>query len=261
MPEALTTGTGLSSVFPSGLWVTLALVATRIAAMLAVAPLFGPRVATWRIKLALALALTLLVAPSHWASAAPADESQTLAWWCHEAAIGLGLGLAVLMVAAGVQMAGQLISDAIGYQRSWLQGESTDPSSRMLELTAFALLLASGGHRVAIDALLATFETMPLGNTSWAGFEPILGSARHSFSFALSVAAPVVAATLAARLLLAILHRVQPSLRHAAIEPSATILAGVGMWLLCLGTVGLLAMDQLHVILGEVQKIFLASGV
>ena len=78
-------------------WLGLALVAARVGAMLAIAPLFGRRGTPWRVRVALVLALVLLLAPSVAPKVAPAatstslDESQWLAWLCREAAIGLAI--------------------------------------------------------------------------------------------------------------------------------------------------------------------------
>lgn len=240
------------------------LAALRIGGLLAVAPLFGRRTATWRVKLMLGLALVLLIGPSQLTRLGPAaeiDALQWLAWSFREAAIGLSLGLAVLFLASGVAMAGEAVGVCIGWRDSG--GNSAgqpDVSGRFLELTTFALLVASGAHRWVVDALLESFQSLPCGVHEPVSLTAIVGLASHSFHFAVRAAAPIVGAALAAHLLLAMLARSQPVLRNAALQSTSVGLAGVGAWLLVLGAAGLWASDELQAILQNVQQIWMGNG-
>ena len=238
--------------------IAIGLVGIRIVGLLVVAPLFGihaGRAGPWRVKLALAVALLLLIAPSQAPTpAVAAGQTQWVAWGFREAAIGLSLGLAVLALSAGVAMAGEQIHQSLQFADNSNDG-SAAPSVRFLELTTFAILLVSGGHRVVIGALLETFQTLPVAHLEEVQWQSVVGLVAVSFSFSVQAAAPVVAATLAAQLALAMLARSQPILRNAALQSSATALAGTGVWLLTLGAIGLLATDELHLVLENLRDI------
>jgi flagellar biosynthetic protein FliR len=208
--------------------------------------------------------MTLLVAPTQWnQSLADTDPLQCTALLCREGAIGLALGMAVLLLAGGIAIAGDAIGNALGIRAAWNQDDAgnAEAAGRMLELFTFAILLAAGGHRVVIDALLATFQSLPVGESETVSLRSIVDLAAYSFSFGLRASAPVVVAAIAAQIMLAMLGRSQPLLRHAAIGSSSTVLIGVGVWLLSLGAVGLLAMDELQMILTSVRDILIPSVV
>ena len=250
------------SLAPLAPWVTacgpIVLAGIRIGALLAVAPLFGRRAVSWRIKLMLGLALMVLVGPSQMSQVrelAAVDSMQWLAWGFREAAIGLSLGLASLFLACGVAMAGDAVSVCLGLRG--VEGDGADRGEvcgRFLELTTFAFLAASGAHRLVVDALLMTFQSLPCGVHEDVSLRAVADLAAHSFQFAVRAAAPIVGAALAAQLLLAMLARSQPVLRNAVVHNTATALAGVGAMLLVLGAAGLWAADELQLLLQGVQQ-------
>lgn len=227
---------------------TAALAGVRVAALTWTAPLGGAW--SWRIKLALTLAVSLLIAPTLRPVGWPGG-AQAVAWMFREAAIGVALGLSMLLVLAAVRASGVLAAQASGLGLGGVRDDDADPLSRMVELTTAALLLASGGHRLVVAALLSTFAALPVAGDSALPWQELASLASTSFEFALRAAAPIVAAALAARLLMAMLARAQPTLRDAALSQSAATLAAVGMWLLTVGAAGLLARDHLHRLLEQ----------
>ena len=87
--------------------------------------------------------------------------------------LGLALGLAVMILLSGMQLAGQVISQMSGMSLADVANPTFDTSvpifSQILEMLALAIFFLVGGHRQVIDALLGSFAWMPPGPGPAAG--------------------------------------------------------------------------------------------
>jgi flagellar biosynthetic protein FliR len=119
-----------------------------------------------------------------------------------EFSLGLVLGLGVLVILSGLQLAGELIDQQTGIALGEVFNPGLDTTSSisgetLLLLGSTVLLLTEplNGHLLMLSALVETFQTLPVGD-AWVAAPAIevLSSVVHqSLVLAVQVAAPVLA--------------------------------------------------------------------
>jgi flagellar biosynthetic protein FliR len=237
------------------------LILTRVAGLFMTAPVFGSRWAPRRVRALASVALALLLTPlhGHVSVEAPGSLVELAVMLGKECILGLSLGLAVLILFSGAQVAGFLIGQMSGMQLA----EEIDPSlptrtsvfGQLLDLTAIAVFVCIGGHRQVMGALLETFEWMPPGQ---GRFSDNLVSAvgevtTQSFILGIRAAAPVMAALLIATLIVGLISRTLPQLNTFALGfglNSVVLLAALAM---SLGAAAWVFQDQLLEVMGMIR--------
>ena len=188
------------------------------------APLLGDREVPLQVRLFLAAAITFLVAPSQCCGPVPGLNGffHYVLLLAIDGLVGacLGWGMAILFHAMTV--AGELIGHASGLSIA----EVLDPNleenvpllSRILYLSALAVFLAIGGHRMVLAGLLDTFQAIPAGSGRLPGSlaEGVATLLTESFSLGLRAAAPAVTALLVATLAVGFVARTLPQLNVLA---------------------------------------------
>ncbi len=115
-----------------------------------------------------------------------------------EFALGIALGLGVLTIVAGLQMAGSLIDQQIGMSLGNVFNPEfqTDSSlsGEMLYQLGLVVFLIVGGHHLVISALIDTFQTMPVGYAwvSSSAIEFLSDLVHQSLVLAVQISAPVM---------------------------------------------------------------------
>lgn len=196
------------------------LVLTRLGGLVMSLPWLGPGVLPWQVRAVLAASGAMLVTPLYFGQPLPMVEhlAGLALLLAREALLGIALGLAISLLVAGMQLAGQAIGQTSGMSLADVADptfESSVPlAAQLLEKMAVVLFLLVGGHRQVLAALLDSFAAMPPGRAELPeGLVPMLGTvAATSFEIGLRAAAPVVAALLAATLLVALISRTLPQL-------------------------------------------------
>jgi flagellar biosynthetic protein FliR len=244
------------------------LVLTRTSGLLATAPVYGTQDVPMTVRALLSMILAVLVMPTQWNAslADPGGTLQYLALVGSELVVGVCLGLGVMMLLAGVQMAGELMSRLGGLSLS----DVFDPTfngntplfSRLLVLVSTAVLLGIGGHRVLLGGLLDTFQTIPPGRaaamlldsaqagagggllSSAAGLLVLLGA--QSFELAIRASVPVVTALLLATLLLGLISRTLPQLNILALGFGLNALLTFAVLSLSMGAIALVFQAQIE---------------
>jgi flagellar biosynthetic protein FliR len=204
---------------------TLGLVLTRIAALVMVAPLFGPFAVPLKMRAAVAVALAVLVAPLEVAreTAAPATLLTFATAAAGEALVGLMLGLGVRILFASLQVAGQAISQIAGLQLAEVfspgAGGNVPVFSQLLACVAAAVFVTIGGHRLVVEALLDTFAWLPVGQGgfSQSALDAVTVLVAQSFVLGVRAAAPALVALLLATLIVGLVSRTLPQLNLMAL--------------------------------------------
>lgn len=199
---------------------TFLLVAARMAGMVLTAPLFGLRDVPWQARVLLPLLLALVVTPLQWSASLPIPSSPVgyLAQVAGEGLIGAVLGVGVMILLAGAQISGQLISQLSGLSIAEVYGVDTDESapmfSNLLYMLALAVFVMIGGHRMLFGALLDSYVAMPLGRAEMpAALGSLMASlATESFSLGIRGAAPAVVALVLSTLVLGFVSRTLPQI-------------------------------------------------
>ncbi|TWT77233.1 flagellar biosynthesis protein FliR [Posidoniimonas polymericola] len=225
------------------------LILARVGALLGTAPLFGAQAAPIRVRALLAVALSLLILPSHGAPLTSADsilsDGMNLVLFSQmiilEVIVGAMLGQGVMVILSGVQMAGQIVAQMSGMAIGELFDPGFDSSvsifGTMFYYVTFATFVAIGGLRMAIEALLNTFTWAPPGRVSlgedYADLMVTLLS--QSFDLALRAAAPLLIALLLSTIVLGLISRTMPQINVIVVGFSANALLTLG---LCFATIG-----------------------
>jgi flagellar biosynthetic protein FliR len=208
----------------------------RIGIIFATIPLFGTEILPRRITAILAFFLSLVLMPI----VPPAGmtlESLTLlsliVLVLHELLIGLCLGLAVNVIFAGVQIAGQLAGFQMGFAIANvvdpMTGENAPITANVLYITTFLLFLSFGGHHMLIKALVESFYIIPIeARFAHDGYlVAALQYASQMFVIAVKVAAPVIGVLLLINIAFAITARAIPQMNVFIMAFPLTIAIGL----------------------------------
>lgn len=241
--------------------VALGLACVRLLALLLSAPFFGHGAIPMRVRGALGVLLTLVMAPAI-PVALPADASLLALAWAAlgEALVGLCLGITASLVLAALGVATELLSVQGGIGAAALFDPSTGAASPALGLLTRSLglvvFLAVGGHHVLLEATARSFTVLPAGGV---GLVPVLEQAAsfgsYVFETAFRLAAPFTAALLLSNLTVGVLGRLIPQLNLMSVQLPAQI--AISLALLTVAAVPLV--DVLGALLGESQAGLLDS--
>jgi flagellar biosynthetic protein FliR len=229
------------------------LVLTRVGSLLMTLPVLGTATVPWQIRAFLAVAVSLVLTPLFWGQTVPQPENLLIlgTLLAREAILGIALGLAVLILLSGMQLAGQIISQTSGMTLADVANPTFDTSvplfSQILEMLALAIFFILGGHRQVIDALLRSFQWMPPGNGRLPDslVESLAAITSQSFEVGIRAAAPVMVALLLATLIVALISRTLPQLNAVAVGLNFNSLIVLGMFAFCLGSAAWVFHDEL----------------
>lgn len=205
-------------------WIEAVMLAgARMVAFLVIAPPFSYNAIPLRVKAMLGLGLALAVSPRVAYGYVSPSTSGYVGALVLEIVVGGVLGFLVMLVFSAVQSAGNLIDMFGGFQLA----QAFDPQAmingaqftRLFQMTAMALLFASGGYQLIIGGLVRTFTAMPLGGglDLASPLATITGAVTQMFLAAVQIAGPLVVVLFLADAGLGLLTRVAPALNAFAL--------------------------------------------
>lgn len=207
----------------------------RIGGVLATAPVIGARVVPVRIRLILLVLLTLVLAPL--LPTPPYLETFKAAWWLEigrQLLIGVAMGFVLMIVFEAVVLAGELISYGMGLSFAQLvdplRGAGTPVVGQLLMVAATLLFLSLGGHLRLIEALAASFETLPVGRGAGLDAEAFSMLARFGstlFMGGVQIGLPVVIALLLVNLAFGVMSLSAPALSALSVGFPIALAAGL----------------------------------
>jgi flagellar biosynthetic protein FliR len=207
---------------------------TRILGLIAASPLFGNTAVPVSVKVGLGVMLASIMAPA--IPALPAADPLSMAGLLilmQELLIGLGMGFAMRVVFAAIEMAGEVSSLTMGLGFATffdpMSSGRSSAVSQFLALIATMAFLAANAHLVLLEALAESFISMPVSATpisSGAPLELARWGARI-FGAGLQLSLPIVAALLITNVALGILTRAAPQLNIFGIGFAVSL--GVGL--------------------------------
>ncbi len=213
----------------------------RILGLMIAAPLFGNQVVSVRLRVGLALLITMVIAPAlPPLPAVPPDSAAGLGIFVQQLLIGLVMGFAVRLIFTTVEMAGELIGLQMGLGFAVFfdpQHSAQVPViGQFLGLIATLFFLAVNGHLLMLSVLADSFRVIPIAATA---FDPglwrtVAGWGSRIFYVALLLSLPVIAALLVTNLALGVLTRAAPQLNIFAFGFPVTLAVGFGALLLSL---------------------------
>ncbi len=213
----------------------------RILALASSAPLFSHESVPRLVRIGLAILVTALVAPA----LPPVSPVSVFSWAgatlvVQQVVLGIAVGLAMQIVFAAVQIAGDMIGLTMGLSFAGFvdpQNNAESPAvGTFLSLVLMLLFLSINGHLMLISALADTFRAFPVGGTGFGGFDAraLAMAGSELFALGLKLALPVVAALLLANIALGVLTRTAPQLNLFAVGFPVTLIVGLLMLLVAL---------------------------
>lgn len=206
----------------------------RIGGLVMTAPLLNAQAVAPRVRLLLALVLTLLLAPLlPQVQAVPVFSA---GWWLtigREFIVGAGLGLVLQLVFEAVMLAGELISYGMGLGFAQLadplHGASAPMLGQFYQVCAMLLFLSFGGHLQLVQLLVDSFRTAPPGTAApdAASFQALAQFGSLCFGGALRIALPAVVALLLVNLCFGVMNRSAPALNAMSLGFPLSLIVGL----------------------------------
>jgi flagellar biosynthetic protein FliR len=206
----------------------------RIGAMVMLLPGLGESNIPVRIKLAIALMLTLIILPLHRQGYRIDLSSMTslLVLMMHEIFIGILLGATARVTLAALQVAGSVIAQqmGLGFVTSVdpTQGQQGVLIGNFLTILGVTLLFATDSHHLVIAALNDSYKIFSPGETLAGGDVASLATRAFTaaFKIGLQLSAPFLVFGLVFNLGLGVLARLMPQMQVYFVGVPLSILAG-----------------------------------
>ena len=205
----------------------------RILGLFASAPIFSNRGVPARVRLAIGLGIAIALLPVMPPMPdVPPSSGVGLAIFGQQIFIGVAIGFMIRIVFAAVDMAGALIGMQMGLSFAIFfdpdAGGQTAVLSDFLNLIATLLFVAVNGHLLMIEALVRSFEWLPVGTeiVRAEGWGYIARAGLTVFAAGLLLSLPVIGVLLVANIALGVLTRAAPQLNLFAVGFPVTLTAG-----------------------------------
>ena len=207
----------------------------RVGTAILVLPGLGERSIPVRIKLVLAVALSLPIAPTIWSDLpeVPGSFVEMAPLILTETVNGLAIGLFLRLLILGLQIAGSIAAQSTSL--SQIAGNTgADPMpaiGNLLTVGGLALLFATG-YQVKIVLFLAnSYLILPFGTFPDPSSIATLGIARtaKAFATAFTLAAPFIILSVLYNLALGVINRAMPQLMVAFVGAPAITLGSLVM--------------------------------
>jgi flagellar biosynthesis protein FliR len=205
----------------------------RIAALIGTAPILGDPSVPLRVRIGLAIFVTIVVAPGLGTPPNVALLSgDGFLLIGRQIVIGAAMGFSIRLAFSAIQYAGDLIGLQMGLGYATLVNPETNDQSPLIGslLQYFAMLafLVANGPLMMIAGVAESFGAMPIAGSGLADdWMMLVASGGTVFGLALHMALPVVAALLVTNVALGVMTRAAPQLSLYSIGFPITILVGL----------------------------------
>jgi len=210
----------------------------RTLALFAGMPVFSQRNVPARVKVGLALFISLAAQPSlPVMPLAPLDSlPMLLLLLAQQMLIGLSMGFAVRLVFASLEFAGELIGLQMGLNYAGFfdpaTGSQGTASARFFGSMVAFLFIAINGHLLLINALIQSFQVFPIGDEPFHFLrvaKPQVWGA-EIFRIGLWIALPLITMLMFVNLVLGVISRVAPQIGVFSVGFPLTVSIGlIGM--------------------------------
>ncbi|GEK74407.1 MULTISPECIES: flagellar biosynthetic protein FliR [Halomonas] len=206
----------------------------RITGLMLTSPIWGHSAMPRQGKIALAMALTVVMAP-----VLPAMPEVPLFSWAglgiivEQLLVGAAMGMVMRVTLVVVQATGEFIGLKMGLAFATFfdpaSGTNMMVLSRFLYMITLLMFLAFNGHLMVLELLASSFETLPIGLGRYdpAAFEMLVRYGGTIFSSGMLLAMPLIASLMIVSLGLGILNRSAPQLTVFSIGFPASLTMGV----------------------------------
>ncbi|WP_298841149.1 flagellar biosynthetic protein FliR [uncultured Roseobacter sp.] len=238
----MTASAELLALLTTQLWHGFA-VFLRVGALVSVLPAFGEQSVPARIKLAIAIAFTFVVAPALPQTGPPETPGDVGLIILSETFAGLAIGLGLRLFVLALQTAGSIAAQSTSLSQV-LGGAAVDPLPAMgyiLIVGGLALAVMTGLHVKAAQLIIISYEFMPFGQfasgsnmTDWG-----VSQVAKAFSLAFTLAAPFIILAVIYNVALGAINKAMPQLMVAFV--GAPVITAGGLILLMVAAPSILA--------------------
>ncbi|MBB5660519.1 flagellar biosynthetic protein FliR [Brevundimonas halotolerans] len=229
-----------------------ALVFARLGAILMLLPGLGETYVPPRIRLSLALVITLVVWPiaAPVLPALPESVGGMAGWVIREVATGLMIGAILRAFMTALATAGEVVSlqTTLSFAQSTnpMQAQPGSTLSAFLTLLGVTLLFANNTHHLFLAGLAGSYELIaPVRPLITADFvELAVRTLADSFMLGIQLAAPVIVFAIIFNLASGLVGRVMPQFQVFFATAPLSILLGLSIFTLSLGVVGTIFIDR-----------------
>jgi flagellar biosynthesis protein FliR len=229
-----------------------ALVFARLGAILMLLPGLGETYVPPRIRLSLALVITLVVWPiaAPVLPALPESVGGMAGWVIREVATGLMIGAILRAFMTALATAGEVVSlqTTLSFAQSTnpMQAQPGSTLSAFLTLLGVTLLFATNTHHLFLAGLAGSYELIaPVRPLITADFvELAVRTLADSFMLGIQLAAPVIVFAIIFNLASGLVGRVMPQFQVFFATAPLSILLGLSIFTLSLGVVGTIFIDR-----------------
>ncbi|HYK88145.1 MAG TPA: flagellar biosynthetic protein FliR [Acidobacteriota bacterium] len=226
-------------IFSTAEIVRFAIMLFRVGGIMVFAPFYGSASLPSQIRVVATLVFSAALAPSLPLAQIPQSISlfQSLTLLLGEALIGMSLGLVSLFVFAGMQLAGQIISFQLGFAIIHVidpQSEVETPVFSFLEnYLGLLFFLLINGHHWFITAVSNSLNYFPVNGIHLRGplVAEVVRLSSQSMVCGLQIAAPIIAVTIIADVVVGIIGRAAPQINILIVGMPLKTLVGFS----CLG--------------------------
>ncbi|MEJ2669505.1 MAG: flagellar biosynthetic protein FliR [Gammaproteobacteria bacterium] len=215
----------------------------RVSAFMLVMPILSARFIMARVRLGLALAITVAIVPYlPPAPAVPIWSAEALFLIVNQILIGAILGFFIQLFFQVFQISGQFVAMQNGLGFATLvdpvNGINVAAVGQIFLLMTNLLFLALGGHLIVLEILISSFQVLPLADSSHntSLMMQVVHFASWMFRSALLVALPSVTALLITNVAFGVVARVSPQLNIFSVGFPFNMAFGlVVLWVMVIG--------------------------
>jgi flagellar biosynthetic protein FliR len=210
------------------------LVFARVAAMVMVLPALGQSNIPVRIKIAIAVLLTLIILPLHRAAYTIDMQSMTslVVLMLHEIIVGVVLGATAQVAMSALQVAGSVIAQQLGLgfvtAVDPTQGQQGVVIGNFLTMLGVTLLFATDSHHLIIAALSDSYSIFSPNDVVPSGDVAALATRAFAaaFKIGMQLSAPFLVFGLVFNIGLGVLARLMPQMQVYFVGVPLSILTG-----------------------------------
>ncbi|OOZ42136.1 flagellar biosynthetic protein FliR [Solemya pervernicosa gill symbiont] len=216
----------------------------RIGAMFTIAPIFGSQMLPMRVKLLIAVTVTLVLIPV--IPAVPNLDPlspQGIFTLMQQFLIGFSMGFVLQLVMGAITMGGHSVAMGMGLGFASMvdpqNGVQVPVLSQYFLILTTLLFLSLNGHLIMIDVLAQSFHILPVG-TSGLLAEGVWGLVQwggQMFAGAVLIAMPVMISLMVVNIGFGVMMRAAPQLNIFAVGFPITMLIGFVLIMVTLPTV------------------------
>jgi len=214
----------------------------RIGAFVMVMPVIGGSFVPQRVRLILAMVLTLVIAPV--LPSLPSVDILSLPGMVlilQEIATGVAMGFAVQLIFDAIALGGQVISMSMGLGFAVFvdreRGVNVPVLGQLFMMLGMLIFLSLDGHLALIQMLADSFRIMPMteGGLSQAALSTLLQWTAQLFIVAMNIALPAITALVVVNLSFGVMSRAAPTLNLFAVGFPVAMLLGFVVIFLSMG--------------------------